>query len=194
MYGIQWTGCSSGNSLTSKLILVLNVFRIIQTFSSGDLVTVEVFILVDRALSDLGVAGGTAGELLLLPCTPVLSPRRNLPQWGQWTGGECADPEDADPKPPRQPHPRHRYSRSCYWAQGILLSYSQVAFGWSSESQQNFFGTLKLVQTSLSNQIHGTSRQDRAWKGSALLYCDNRQSKSTYFSIVSLLRYSSRVK
>lgn len=59
----------------SKLILLLNVFRIIQTLCSGDPVTVEVFILVDRALTDLGVAGGAAGELLLLPRTPVLGPR-----------------------------------------------------------------------------------------------------------------------
>lgn len=106
MYGIEWTGCSSGNSLMSKLILLLNVFRIIQTLCSGDPVTVEVFMLVDRALTDLGVAGGAAGELLLLPCTPVLGPRWKLPQvrsvnrrWMCWSRGS------------RQPHPRHRYSQ-----------------------------------------------------------------------------------
>lgn len=118
MYGTQWTGCSSGNSLKTKFMLLLNVFKIIQTFSSGDAVTVEVFILVDRTLTDLGVAGGAAGELLLLPCTPVLGPR-----WAQSTGGECADPEDADPAGlPDSPTPDTGTPRSCCWAQVILLS------------------------------------------------------------------------
>lgn len=112
MYGIQWTGCSSGNALKSKFILQLNVFRIIQTLSSGDPVTVEVFILVDRPLTDLGVAGGAAGELLLLPCTPVLRPRWNLPQVRsvnrRWM---CWSRESRPCCSPRQPHPRHRYSQ-----------------------------------------------------------------------------------
>lgn len=123
MYGIQWTGCSSGNSLKSKFILWLNVFRIIQTLSSGDPVTVEVFILVDRPLTDLGVAGGAAGELLLLHAHLCCAQGEACLRWGQSTGGECADPENPDPAAlPDSPTPDTGTPRSCYWAQVILLS------------------------------------------------------------------------
>lgn len=87
---------------------------------------------------------------------------------------------------PRQPHPRHRYSQELVLGTGdaaqlrAKLDFSEV------KKTNRFFDTLNLVQTVFSNQIHGTSRQDRAWKGSALLYCEDRQSKSTFISIVSI--------
>lgn len=63
----------------SKLILLLNVFRIIQTLCSGDPVTVEVFILVDRALTDLGVAGGASRGAAPAPMHTCAGPKVKTP-------------------------------------------------------------------------------------------------------------------
>lgn len=132
VYGIQWAHCSSGNSLTRKFILLLNISRIIQAFSSGD-------------------------------------------------------PEAPDPAGlPDSPTPDTGTPRNWYWAQVMLLSLEPAWIFLKLRKPTDFFDTLNLVQTVFSNQIHGTSRQDRAWKGSALLYCEDRQSKSTFISIVSI--------
>lgn len=91
---------------------------------------------------------------------------------------------------PDSPTPDTGTPRSCYWAQVMLLSLEPGWICLKLRKPAEFFGTLKVVQTVFSNQLHSTSRQDGAWKASALLYCENRQSKSTFISIVSLLRYS----
>lgn len=130
VYGIQWACCNSENSLTRKFILLLNIFRIIQAFSSGD-------------------------------------------------------PEAPDPAA-LSPTPHTGTPRSWYWAQVMLLSLEPGWICLKLRKPTDFFDTLNLVQRVFSNQIHGTSRQDRAWKGSALLYCEDRQSKSTFISIVSI--------
>lgn len=88
---------------------------------------------------------------------------------------------------PRQPHLRHRYSQELSLGTGAA---PHLETGWICLKSRKPTESFDTVQTVFSNQIHGTSRQDRAWEGSALLCCENRQSKSTFISIVSLLRYS----
>lgn len=121
MYGIQWARCSSGNSLTRKFILLLNISRIIQAFSSGD-------------------------------------------------------PEAPDPAGlPDSPTPDTGTARSWSWVQVMLLSLEPGWIFLKLRKPTDFFDTLNLVQTVFSNQIHGTSRQGRAWKGCSTVKIDNQK-------------------